>query len=85
MSAVRDLKNPYIQPLEKGEKFYLVFEEGSVYYETPQKNRECLLTPIRNLNDDENKNFAELVYSSLLKEKGISVSITGELITVSKV
>ncbi len=84
VSAVRDLKNPYIQALEKGEKFNLVFEEGSVYYETLQKNRECLLTPIRVLNGDENKKFAELVYNSLSKENRISVSITGGQITVSK-
>ncbi len=85
VSDIRDFKKPYVQSLQKGEEFYLVFEKGFVYYETSQKNRECLLTPIRNLNDNENKNFAELVYGSLSRENGISASITGEQITVSKV
>ena len=85
VSDIRDFKNPYVQSLEKEEEFYLVFEKGFVYYETPQKNRECLLTPIRNLNDDENRNFAELVYGSLSREIGIAASITGEQITVFKV
>lgn len=75
VSAVKNLEE---------EKFNLVFEKGFVYYETPRKTRECLLTPIRTLNDEENKNFAELIYNSLAKENWLSVTIDGLDITISK-
>ncbi len=66
------------------EKFNLVFEKGFVYYETPRKTRECLLTPIRTLNDEENKNFADLIFNSLSKENYMSVKIEDTEIAVSK-
>ena len=81
---IRELKNPYAQSLEKDKEFNLVFEKGFVYYEIAEKHRECVVTPIQELNDKENKNFAELVYNSLLKENKFSVSIMGGEITVSK-
>ena len=81
---IRELKNPYAQALENGKEFNLVFEKGFVYYEVPQKNRECVVTPIQELDDKENKNFTEMVYNSLLKENSLYVSITGGHITVSQ-
>ena len=81
---IRELKNPYAQSLKKGEEFNLVFEKGFVYYEVSPKDRECVVTPIQELDDEENKNFAEMVYNSLVKENSLCVSITGGQITVSQ-
>ena len=75
MSDIKDLEE---------EKLNLIFEKGSVYYEAPEKLRECLLKPIRTLSDEENKKFAELVYNSLSKENLLSVTIKDADITISK-
>lgn len=72
-----------IKNLEE-EKFNLIFEKGSVYYETPNESKKYLVAHVCTLNDEENKNFAELIYNSLSKENGISVKIDGTKIAITK-
>lgn len=99
VESVKDLKNAPVKVLRTGGTFYLIFNEGSVFYETRwmegsgenrqlRKNTQCILNRL-----DEGKNplsriedevFAEIVKESLDRVAWMAVSFYGREISVTK-
>ena len=99
IESVKNLKNAPVKVLRTGGTFYLIFEEGSVYYQTRwvegsgdnrqvKKNTQCILDRL-----DEGKNplsriedevFAEIVKEALDRVPWMSASLYGREISVTK-
>lgn len=99
VESVTDLKNASVQVLRSDGKFYLVFEGGSVYYETrwneysegntsERKNTQCILNRIAEgknpLSILEDEVFAEIIKESLDRVEWMSVTHYGREICVRK-
>ena len=98
-ASVGDLKNASVKVLRTGGCFYLLFNGGSVYYETRwvegkgensrvSKNTQCILDRLDEgknpLSEIEDIAFAEIVKGALDKVSWMSVTINGREIRVSK-
>lgn len=98
-ALVTDLKNAPVKVLRTGGEFYLVFQEGSVYYETRwmegsgdnrqlRKNTQCIVDRIdlgkNPLSHEDNLLLRELVSDQLEKISWMSVQDYGREIKVSK-
>ena len=99
VESVKDLKNAPVKVLRTGGTFYLIFERGSVYYETrwmegsgesrhERKNTQCILDRLDQgknpLSRIEDEVFAEIVKESLDRVTWMSVSIYDREIIVRK-
>ena len=99
VKSLTDLKNASVQMLRCDGRFYLLFRNGSVYYETrwlegsgddrrTQKNTQCLLDRLKEgknpLSEIEDEVFAEIVEDALVRIPWISVSLYGREIEVRK-
>lgn len=99
VESVKDLKNAPVKVLRTGGTFYLIFESGSVYYETrwmegsgenrlERKNTQCILDRLDKgknpLSRIEDEVFAEIVKEALDRVPWMSVSLYNREISVSK-
>ena len=97
VESIKDLKNAPVQVLRTGGDFYLVFNSGSVYYETRwmegsgenrklRKNTQCILNRIGEgknpLSSLEDEAFAEIIKESLERVSWISATTVGREINV---
>lgn len=98
VSILTNLKDGPVKVLRSGGSYYVLFNKGSVYYETRWKERvgdsyeirrntQCLLDRIdmgkNPLDDEENRIFKEIVYDKLNQIPWLSVLNYSEL-SVSK-
>lgn len=99
VESIKDLKNASVKILRTGGVFYLIFNGGSVYYETRwfegagenrqlKKNTQCLLDRLDEgknpLSEIEDEAFAEIIKDALDKVPWMSVSINGRELKISK-
>lgn len=99
VESVKDLKNAPVKVLRTGGTFYLIFESGSVYYETrwmegsgenshERKNTQCILDRLDKgknpLSRIEDEVFAEIVKEALDRVSWMSVSLYDREISVRK-
>lgn len=99
VGVVTNLTEVAVQVLRHGGSFYLIFEKGSVYYETRwtekngdnyerRKKTQCILDRLamgkNPLNDEENGIFREIVYDKLKLISWLDVRSNYAELTVKK-
>lgn len=99
VEMVTNLKDAAVKVLRQGGSFYLIFEKGSVYYETRwtekvgdnyerRKNTQCILDRIdmgkNPLSDEENGIFRGIVYDKLKLISWLDVRSSYAELTVKK-